>query len=247
MRENGSRTLIGLKPSKAVIVLLSVNIAVVVITGIASKYFGSEFLVRHLGLRPASVVGNLELWQPFTYFWLHSLSDPGHLFWNLLTLWLFSGPIERHWGTKAFVRFYLICGFGAGLVVLGAGLLWQPDTLTVGASGAILGLVAAFGILYPTMPVYIFGIYPIKGRTLAILFAVVSTAVPLIYRHANVSVAAHLGGLALGALIASGYWKPERIKRRIRLARARRRLRALEGGKADSGMGQGDGPGRYLH
>ena len=248
MRENFARqTIIGLKPTKAVIILLAINIGVVVITGVASKYFDSEFLVRHLGLRPLSVVNGLELWQPFTYFWLHSLSDPGHLFWNLLTLWLFSGPLERHWGTKAFVRFYLICGFGAGLVVLAAGLIWQPDTLTVGASGAILGLVAAFGIIYPNLPVYVFGVYPIKGRTLAIIFAVISTAVPLIYRHANVSVAAHLGGLVIGGLIASGYWRPERLMRRIRIARARRRLRALEGGKADDGLGESNGPGRYLH
>lgn len=245
MRESGRQTIIGLKPSKAVIVLLSINIAMVVITGVASKYFSSEFLVRHLGLRPQSVVESFELWQPFTYFWLHSLSDPGHLFWNLLTLWLFSGPLERHWGTKTFVTNYMICGFGSGLVVLVAGLIWQPDTLTVGASGAILGLVAAFGIIYPNLPVYIFGVYPIKGRTLAILFAVVSTAVPLIYRHANVSVAAHIGGLIIGALLATGYWRPDRFIRRIRLARARRRLRVLEGGR--EGRGSSDGPGRYLH
>jgi membrane associated rhomboid family serine protease len=248
MREYGRPAMIGLKPSRAVIILLSINVAMVVITGVAAKYLGSEFLVRHLGLRPVSVVNDLELWQPLTYFWLHSLSDPGHLFWNLLTLWLFSGPLERHWGTAGFVRFYLICGIGAGLVVLGAGLLWQPETLTVGASGAILGLVAAFGILYPELPVYIFGVYPIKGRTLAIIFAVVSTGVPLIYRHANVSVAAHIGGLAIGAFYASGYWRPRRLVRRIRLARARRRLRALEGGKGKrSGMGQNDGSNGMLH
>lgn len=248
MQENSARqTIMGLKPSRAVIILLAINIGMVVITGVASKYFGSEFLVHHLGLRPISVVQSFEVWQPFTYFWLHSLSDPGHLFWNLLTLWLFSGPLERHWGTKAFVRFYLICGFGAGLVVLVAGWIWQPDTLTVGASGAILGLVAAFGIIYPKLPVYIFGIYPIKGRTLAIIFAVISTAVPLIYRHANVSVAAHLGGLVIGALVASGYWRPERVMRRFRIAGARRRLRAIEGGKVNSGLEKNDGPGRYLH
>jgi membrane associated rhomboid family serine protease len=89
----------------------------------------------------------------------------------------------------------------------------------------------------------VFGVYPIKGRTLAIVFAVLSTAVPLIYRHANVSVAAHVGGLALGALFASGYWRPGRLMRRLRLARARRRLRALEGGRS----GNGNGAGKLLH
>jgi len=118
----------------------------------------------------------------------------------------------------------------------------------VGASGAILGMVAAFGILFPKLPVYLFGVYPIKGRTLAILFAVISTGVPLIYRHANVSVAAHIGGLAIGALLASGFWRPSRFLRRIRLARARRRLKALEGGRGRSdGLEKGDGPGKYLH
>lgn len=246
MHENSGRTtIIGLRPSRAVAAILIVNIAMVVITGVASKYFESNFLVNHLGLRPLSVVGGFEVWQPFTYFWLHSLSDPGHLFWNLLTLWLFAGPLQRIWGTRTFVLNYVICGVGSGLVVLVAGLIWQPDTLTVGASGAILGLVAAFGILYPNLPVYIFGIYPIKGRTLAILFAVVSTAVPLIYRHANVSVAAHLGGLVIGAALATGYWRPSWVVRRIKLWRARRRLRALEGGRAD--RPDRESPSRYLH
>lgn len=238
MQEHNRKTSIGLKPSKAVVVLLAINVGMVVITGVLSKYFGFDLLNEHLCLRPSAVVYRFEIWQPFTYFWLHSLSDPGHLFWNLLTLWLFSGPLQREWGTAAFVRFYLICGFVAGLVVLVAGLIWQPDTKTVGASGAILGLVAAFGIVYPKLPVYIFGIFPIKGRTLAIFFAVVSTAVPLIYVHTRVSVAAHIGGLACGALLATGYWRPDRIVRRIRLARARKKLKTLEGEKKRDGSGK---------
>lgn len=238
--------MVGLKPSKAVIVLLSINVAVVVITGIAAKYMGNTFLMDHLGLKPSAVVEQFEVWQVFTYFWLHSLRDPGHLIWNLLTLWLFSGPIERHWGTAKYVRFYLICGFGAGLFVLAAGLLWDPNIMTVGASGAILGLVAAFGILFPNLPVYIFGVFPMKGRTLAILFAVISTGIPLIYVGANVSVAAHVGGLVIGALLATEYWRPDRLIRRIRLARARRRLKVLEGGR-NRDHGQGNGSGRTLH
>ncbi len=234
--------LIGLKPTRAVIALLAINVGMVVIAGVTAKYFGSEFFTEHLGLTPRAVVSDFEVWQPFSYFWLHSLNDPGHLIWNLLTLWLFSGPLEREWGTARFVRFYLICGVGSGLAVLGAGLIWQPETTTVGASGAILALVAAFGILFPKLPVYLFGVYPIKGRTLAILFAVISTGVPLVYRHANVSVAAHVGGLALGALLASGFWQPSRLRRRFRLWRARRRLKALDGG-----LGKGEKPGGYLH
>jgi membrane associated rhomboid family serine protease len=248
MPVDSRQMLVGLRPTRAVIVLLAINVGVVVVAGVASKYLGSEWFTEHLGLKPSAVVGSLELWQPFTYFWLHSLNDPGHLIWNLLTLWLFAGPLQREWGAARFVRFYVICGFGSGLVVLVAGLLFQPDTVTVGASGAILGLVAAFGILFPNLPVYLFGVYPIKGRTLAILFAVISTGIPLVYRGANVSVAAHAGGLAIGALLATGYWSPARLVRRIRLARAKRRLRALEGGKGRrGGVEEGDGPRRYLH
>ncbi len=245
----GRQMMVGLKPSRAVIILISINVALVVINSVLLYYFDppNRFLMEHLALRPDAVVGSFELWQVFTYFWLHSPSAPSHLIWNLLTLWLFSGPIERHWGTKVFVRFYLICGVGAGLAVVGAGLIWPPETPlpTVGASGAILGLVAAFGILFPKLPVYVFGIFPIKGRTLAIFFAVVSTAMPLIY-PSNVSVAAHIGGLAFGALLATGFWRPSRLWRRIQLARARRRLKVLEGGRGQ-GQGRGDGPGRYLH
>jgi membrane associated rhomboid family serine protease len=245
MRGSGGQLLIGLKPTKAVIVLLAINIGMVIVSGVAANYLHTNILIEHLGLKPSAVVGSFELWQPFTYFWLHSVRDPLHILWNLLTLWLFSGPLQREWGTKHFVLFYMICGVGSGLVVLGAGLIWQPDTVTVGASGAILGLVAAFGLLFPNLPVYLFGVFPIKGRTLAIGFAILSTAIPLVYRHANVSVAAHIGGLVIGAVAATGYWRPSQLTRRIRLWRARKRLKALEGGKG--GLGEGDGKGRYLH
>lgn len=248
MRGGGQQILIGLRPSRAVIALIAINIGVVVVAGVASNYFHSDWLTQHLGLRPRAVVPGLELWQPFTYFWLHSLSDPGHLLWNLITLWLFSGPLEREWGSRRFVWTYVVCGLGAGLVVLGAGLLWQPDTVTVGASGAILGLVAAFGVLFPTLPVYVFGFFPLKGRTLAIIFAVLSIGAPLLQRHSNVSVAAHAGGLALGALIATGFWNPSRIARRVRLARARRHLAAVDGGKGfGGGRDKADGSRRFLN
>lgn len=248
MQTYGRQMMVGLKPSKAVIVLLSINVAMVVVVNVLWYYFDqNSFLLDHLGLTPQSVVQRYEVWQLFTYFWLHSYSDPGHVIWNLLTLWLFSGPLERHWGSAAFVRFYLTCGVGAGLVVLAWGLIMPTaePRATVGASGAILGMVAAFGILFPQLPVYIFGVFPMKARTLAILFVVLSTLMPVIF-PSNVSVTAHIGGLVVGALLATGFWRPDRLIRRIRLARARRRLKVLEGGR-DRPHGKGNGSGRVLH
>jgi membrane associated rhomboid family serine protease len=244
----GRQMVVGLKPSRAVIVLLSINVAMVVVVNVLWYYFDrNSFLLDHLGLTTAGVVERYEVWQVFTYFWLHSYQDPGHVIWNLLTLWLFSGPLERHWGSARFVRFYITCGVGAGLVVLGWGLLVPAEDprATVGASGAILGLVAAFGILFPRLPIYVFGVFPMKARTLAILFVVLSTLLPILF-PSNVSVTAHIGGLAVGALLATGYWRPDRLIRRIQLARARRRLKVLEGGR-DRIHGKGNGSGRVLH
>jgi hypothetical protein len=89
------------------------------------------------------------LWQPFTYMWLHSTESPWHLVMNMFSLWMFGGQLEMAWGSRRFLRFYLLCGTGAGLIILGWNALvgeWAP---TLGASGAIYGVLTAFSLLWP--------------------------------------------------------------------------------------------------
>ena len=92
-----------------------------------------------LGVTPALVLRKGMIWQPFTYIFLHSPIVLSHLLLNMLFLWMFGGELERHWGSRGFLRYFLITGTGAGIVVALAGIL-SPESairVTIGASGAI--------------------------------------------------------------------------------------------------------------
>jgi membrane associated rhomboid family serine protease len=117
----------------------------------AAKYAGFEKqAVMYLGLTPGLAVGELRLWQVFTYLFLHSVADPMHLVLNMLGLWMFGSPLEQMWGARKFVVFYLVCGVVGGLCVIAAGALVPAWWLipTIGQSGSVYGLIGAFGVLF---------------------------------------------------------------------------------------------------
>src|SRR5690349_9016258 len=100
-----------------------------------------------LGLRPADVFGNLALWQPVTYMFLHG--GIFHILFNMLALWMFGVELERMWGSRFFLKYYFIVGIGAAATTLL--LSWVPmfsatlfTSLTVGASGAVYGVLLAY-------------------------------------------------------------------------------------------------------
>ena len=199
-------------------------------------------IVDHFALTPVTVFPGLEVWQLFTYMWLHEPSGFGHIFANGLFLWMFGGALELSWGTRAFWRFYLTCGVGAGAVVLFSGLMFAPQTAVLGASGAIYGLVAAWALSFPNRMVYIFGVFPIKGKHFALL-PIGYALIEFITRAPGVSHAAHLGGLAVGALLVTGYWRPQRAINRYRLWRTRRSLTVIQGSKDENEPGGPPGGG----
>ena len=111
-----------------------------------------EWAIPHLGLIPGLVLRGY-VWQPLTYLFLHG--SLLHLVFNLLSLWMFGVDLERRWGRTAFLRYFFVCGIGAGLTVLLVSLLpfdFARDmyrNVTIGNSGAIFGLMMAYGMLFP--------------------------------------------------------------------------------------------------
>ena len=208
--------------------ILITTCAVWLITTIAFQFFKFTILYDSLSLTPQKVYPGLAVWQPITYMWLHSVHNPSHIVFNMLFLWMFGGSLENTWGSRAFVKFYMICGVGSGIVVFIAGMLFYPDMPTVGASGAIYGLVVAWAINFPNRIVYILGIFPIKGKFFA-LIPIVWALLEFITLGSGVSHAAHLGGMAIGALLVTGYWRPRRIMNKMRYLWLKRRLKVLEG------------------
>jgi membrane associated rhomboid family serine protease len=228
MRRGGNIDLSPWPLTNAVKTILVVNGAIWIATVVSIRWLHAAAAFDHLALTPSRVFPGFELWQPFTYMWLHSPGDVSHILFNSLFLWMFGGSLEQRWGGRGFVKFYLMCGVGAGLVVLAAGSIFQPNVPTVGASGAIYGLVAAWVITDPNRIVWFFGLVPIKGKWFA-LFPVGYAFLDFLTGGSGVSHAAHLGGLGIGALLVTGYWRPARLSNKLRLMRLKRRLHVLEG------------------
>lgn len=219
----------------AVKALMIANVVVFVLT-----YFAPALIVQ-LGLRPADLFGSFSLWQLVTYMFVHaSLS---HLFFNMLTLWFIGVELERLWGTVYFTKFYFAAGLGAGFtqVFLGilpfafAGQFYYPST--VGASGAIYGLLLAFALYYPTRPFLVFFIFPVQARYFVMILGGLSLLFSL-GGGAGVAHTAHLGGLATGYLYLRG--KRLNIISEIqyrylkwRINRMRRKFDVYSGGRRD--------------
>ena len=120
----------------------------------------TSWINHEFGLVPLGVIPGLRIWQPFTYIFLHG--DLFHLLINMLMLWMFGRELELVWGKKRFLNYFFLCGVGAGLltiVVKFVPLLWgEPpaDTPTIGASGAIFGILIANAILFPDRQIWLF-------------------------------------------------------------------------------------------
>ena len=152
-------------------------------------------------------IGGLRIWEPFTYMWLHSTENILHLLFNMLFLWMIGPQLEMVWGSRRFLRFYLQCGIGAGFVILGWNALcslWNPYAwydATVGASGAIYGVITAFSLLWPDRTIMLL-IPPIPIR--AIWFVPLLLAMDTLLGSRNVSVIGHLGGAVVAARFCAG-------------------------------------------
>ena len=174
--------------------LLIVNTAVFILTSLFARQFGDD--IRLLELAPVAVVKHFAIWQLATYLFLHG--GITHLLFNMLALWMFGSPLESDWGTRPFLKYYFICGIGAGVcdVALNAAM-GNWTTSTIGASGAIYGLLLAFGVCYPDQTVLMGFLFPIKAKYMVMIYAAIELYLSLGVNN-GVSNIAHLGGMVVG-------------------------------------------------
>jgi membrane associated rhomboid family serine protease len=176
--------------------LIIANVAVYLVYFFGSFFQGDE-IFRSLKLVPNDVVHG-QIWQLVTYLFLHSLGGPGHILFNMLGLWMFGAPIEQTWGTRRFVQYYFLCGIGAGICVVIANLLFgNPYVAVLGASGAIYGLLLAFGMLFPDQEILVAFLFPMKAKYMVMLFGGIAFVFSF-QRGSTVSNLAHLGGMVFG-------------------------------------------------
>ncbi len=161
------------------------------------------------GLIPAWVVERLAFWQLFSYMFLHDPRGFGHILFNMLTLWMFGCDLERAWGRTRFLQFYFLCGVGAGVcAVIGNAAFGTLNTRTIGASGAIYGILLAFGVLYPNATVLFSFLFPIKAKYFVLILGAIAFMSSLGASGSGVSHVAHLGGMVFGYLyLKMGFYR----------------------------------------
>jgi membrane associated rhomboid family serine protease len=177
---------------------LLISNAAVFIIGFFAQLAELDGPLRFLALTPTDVVRSLYVWQLATYLFLHG--GFGHIIWNMLWLWMFGADLEGVWGTRRFIRFYFFCGIGAGVcvVLLNYLLPWgNPASHTIGSSGAIFGILLAYGMLFPDRVILLAFLIPIQVKYFVMIVGVIAFMMSF-QASGTVSNFAHLGGLLFG-------------------------------------------------
>jgi membrane associated rhomboid family serine protease len=214
--------------STAMKALIAVNVALFILTELP----GGRALHGWLGLMPAATITQLRIWQPATYMFLHA--GLFHLLFNMLALWMFGTELERLWGRRYFLKFYFVCGIGAGLLTVLFSLLPFAfsdvlyNSIVIGASGAIYGLLLAYGLYFPDRPILMFMLFPIPAKYFVMIIGAIAFYSSL-GATGGVASATHLGGLVVGYLYLKGArvdplselkyrylkWKINRVRRKF--------------------------------
>jgi len=202
--------------------LLIINIAVFLVSVIIRPL--GVLIYEWFELDATSPFRALQLWRLITYQFLHDPNSIMHLLFNMLGVFFLGPALESHWGSKKFVIFYLGCGVAGALFYL---LLVAVNFLLpvpmVGASGAILGMLAACAILFPHFVVFIF-IFPVPIRVAAIAFTVIYLVLVVTRGENAGGHAAHLAGMATGAVyVLSRSWQAK-LKLKIQSVRWEKKM-----------------------
>ena len=144
---------------------------------------------------------HFRVWQFITYMFMHA--NFMHLFFNMFALWMFGAAVENQWGTKKFLIYYLITGIGAALThyVIMFATGGVGDSLLIGASGAVYGVLLAFGMLFPNNPIYIYFLIPIKAKWFVIIYGAIELWYGVTGTPDGVAHFAHLGGMIFGIIL----------------------------------------------
>jgi membrane associated rhomboid family serine protease len=198
-------------------------------------------LARTFGMSPRDVLTSGHLWQPLTYMFLHA--GFSHILFNMLGLWLFGVELERMWGTKFFAKYYVVCGAGAAATTMLLSLLPGSiglqlfNSLTIGASGAVYGILLAYALYFPNRPIYIYMIFPIPAKYFVMIMGGISL-LSSIGGGGGIAHTTHLGGLIVGYLYLKGtrIHLVSEIQYRFlkwRINRMRRKFDVYSGGRAN--------------
>ena len=189
----------------AIKILVSVNFCIYILQSVSGK---EDVFFRLFGLVPSTFMSDLMLWQPFTYMFFHApfYSSVGisHILLNMLGLWVFGRELEQAWGKTKFLRYYFITGIGSGLITY----FFQmgSDNPVIGASGAVYGILLAYGISYPNRMLYIWGLIPVRSMWLVIIMGTVAFF-GVLGNADGISHVTHISGMLIGNVLLKKKWR----------------------------------------
>ena len=177
--------------------LLLINVAVFFLLPLLGGGLGASLALWPIGPHFAP-------WQVGTYAFLHG--SFGHLFFNMLGLWMFGSELERVWGDRRFMQFYGASVLAAAVTQLIVTALMGSDYPTIGASGGLFGLLLAFAMMFPNRTILLFFVIPLRAKYLVLLYGLLELYQGAAVRDSGVAHFAHLGGM-LGGLLMIRYWR----------------------------------------
>ncbi len=159
------------------------------------------------GLVPRQINHYFMIWQFFTYMFFHG--GFGHILFNMFALWMFGQELEHNWGFRDFLKYYFTCGVGGGILVWLTAMIGfsNPYASTIGASGAIFGILVAYGMMWPDRLIYIFGVLPMKALHFVIIFGAIDLLQGFSGTAGNIAVFAHVGGGVTGLVYLKFGWR----------------------------------------
>lgn len=189
----------------AIKILVSVNFGIYILQSVSGK---EDVFFRLFGLVPSTFISDLMLWQPFTYLFFHApfYSSVGisHILLNMLGLWVFGRELEQAWGKTKFLRYYFIIGIGSGLITYFFQM--NSDNPVIGASGAVYGILLAYGVSYPNRMLYIWGLIPVRSMWLVIVMGSIAFF-GLLGNADGISHVTHISGMLIGYVLLKKQWR----------------------------------------
>ncbi len=248
MNQHQFQAVVPLTPMVKKLIILNTGLWIFLVLIVQQFFMSQDYIFFGLGLLPMRLIENFWLWQPFTYMFIHS-HNVFHVLFNMILLWWLGSELEQLWGRRFFLLYYMVCGVGAALIYLFGVFLYYGMTghsgplqsPVVGASGAVFGLLLAYGILFSERTIYLFFIFAMKVKYFVMLLGFIEV-VTLLSSGFNNDVAnlAHLGGLIAGFIFLSTWTYLKKKKDRRQTKRRGRRLKLVINNKEE-------GSPRYWH
>ena len=184
----------------AIKALIIINIGMYLLQIITSSQLD---MVRIFGLSTQTIWP--LIWQPITYMFMHG--GVWHVAINMFVLWMFGSELETIWGKNEFLKYYFVTGVGAGIIWLFFNI-GGSSAILIGASGAVYGILMAYGMIFPNRTVYVYFLFPVKVKWF-VMFVGAIAFISSMGTSSNISHLTHLSGMLLGYLYLhfSGQWR----------------------------------------